>query len=122
MSSHTVTGRWFRVTRVAASALIASVLIIGGTGVASADPPLSNKNARPVTLTCGSETYQAVIAKATQFLLVDSTQTYVVTSLSSNGQLLFEVPGLASRSDQVTCTFSLDGRTFQSTGFFTPSN
>ncbi len=113
--------------RVASSALLAAVLSIAAVSAASADAPASNKNARPVTLSCGSAgTFQTVIVAAFQFLVTSDTRTFVVTSATdpTTGRLLFEVPGLASRSDQLSCTFTspFDGRTFSVTGFFTPKS
>ena len=104
-------------------AVLGLVLAASLAATALADPPATNKNARFITLYCGGAgTFETVIGAATQFHLLDSTQTYVVTSMSEGGTLLFQVPGLASRSDQVSCTFTLGGDTLDATGFFTPNS
>ncbi|CAN5766064.1 hypothetical protein BH23CHL7_BH23CHL7_05090 [soil metagenome] len=106
---------------VGASAALAIALSVSTFGVALADLPASNKNARFVTLQCENGTFQTVIGAATQFLLLDRTATYVVTSATVDGQLAFTVPGRLDKGNQVQCTFSLSGRTIEVTGFFTPA-
>lgn len=112
--------------RFVIAGVLASSMLLPAAGSVSADPPSSNKNANLITLSCGTAgTFDAVIGAALQFLLVDSTNTFVVTSLTdaTTGQRLFVVSGQQRKSNQVTCTFtSPSGRSFRATGFFTPSS
>ncbi len=126
MLSSTTRGMRGATRRFVIAGVLASSMLLPAAGAVSADPPLSNKNANPITLSCGTAgTFDAVIVSALQFLLVDGTRTYVVTSLTdaTTGERLFVVSGQQRKSNQVTCTFtSPSGRTFRSTGFFTPSS
>ncbi len=109
--------------RLGLSAALAVVLVVGTAGSAFADLPAKNKNARFVTLYCDTGTFETVIGAATQFLLLDGTGTYVVTSAVVNGQFAFSVPGRLDKGNEVNCTFTLpSGNEFVVTGFFTPAS
>jgi len=89
---------------IVAVALLASV-------PAMADPPPSNPNANVLTFDCsrGSETrtFQAVgILQSLQVAgqRLDGTGVIVFTHLEIDGQVIFDVPGQAGRSDLWSCT------------------
>ena len=80
---------------------------------AMADVPLTNPNANPLTFDCsrGSETqtFQAVailqsLSVAGQRL--DGNGVIVFTHLEVDGEVVFDVPGQAGRSDLWTCTIA----------------
>ena len=82
---------------------------------AMADPPSTNPNVNPATFTCvrGSETLTfraAGIAQSAQIAgqRLDGTGVIVFTRLVVDGQLIFEVPGQAERSDLWSCTIAED--------------
>jgi hypothetical protein len=82
---------------------------------AMADPPSTNPNVNPFTFTCvrGAETltFQATgIAQSAQIAgqRLDGTGVIVFTRLVVDGQLIFEVPGQADRSDLWSCTVAED--------------
>lgn len=82
---------------------------------AMADPPSTNPNVNPFTFTCvrGSETltFQATgIAQSAQVVgqLSGGSAVIVFTSLVIDGQLIFDVPGQAERSDLWSCTIAED--------------
>jgi hypothetical protein len=93
-------------TAVVAVTLLASV-------PAMADPPPSNPNTNVFTFDCsrGSEarTFQAVgilQSAAIAGHLLDGHGTIVFTHLEFNGQVVFDVPGQAGRSDLWSCTIA----------------
>jgi hypothetical protein len=82
---------------------------------AAADIPITNKNAGPATFHCmrGSEHTTFVAVGITQSAAIAgqvlTNQSVVVfTRLLIDGQLIFEVPGQANRSDLWTCTVEED--------------
>jgi hypothetical protein len=99
-----------RLLRIGTIVAIAALPLLSGTS-ALADPPSTNPNASPLTFIClrGSETltFQAVgIAQSAQIAgqRLDGHGVIVFTRLVIDGQVVFEVPGQAGRSDLWSCT------------------
>jgi hypothetical protein len=101
-----------RLVRIAISSTVVAAALLGG-GAALADPPPSNPNANVLTFDCsrGSElvTFQAVgilqsLSVAGQRL--DGTGAVVFTHIEIDGQVVFDVPGQAGRSDLWSCTIA----------------
>ena len=93
------------------SAIVAVTLL--ASAPAMADPPPSNPNANVLTFDCsrGSETqtFQAVgILQSLQVAgqRLDGTGVIVFTHLEIDGQVIFDVPGQAGRSDLWSCTIA----------------
>ena len=91
------------------SAIVAVTLL--ASAPAMADPPPSNPNANVLTFDCsrGSETqiFQAVgILQSLQVSgqRLDGTGVIVFTHIEVDGQVIFDVPGQAGRSDLWSCT------------------
>ena len=93
------------------SAIVAVTLL--ASAPAMADPPPSNPNANVLTFDCsrGSETqiFQAVgilqnLAVVGQRL--DGTGVIVFRHIEVDGQVIFDVPGQAGRSDLWSCTIA----------------
>ncbi len=106
---------------------IAAVTLLG-TVPAMADPPSTNPNVNPFTFTCvrGADTltFQATgILQSAQVAgqRVDGTGVVVFKRLVIDGQLVFEVPGQAKRSDLWSCTVA-EELTFLLDVFLTPRN
>jgi len=89
--------------------------IVAVTALASvpamADPPPSNPNTSVLTFTCsrGSETQTVQAVGILQSLQVagqrlDGTGVIVFTHIEIDGQVIFDVPGQAGRSDLWSCT------------------
>ena len=90
-------------------------LLLSGAAPALADPPLTNPNANPLTFICvrGSETvtFQAVGILQSATIAgqrLDGTGVIVFTRLVVDGEVIFEVPGQAGRSDIWSCTVAED--------------
>ena len=91
------------------SAIVAVTLL--ASVPAMAEPPLSNPNASSYTFDCvrGSETrtFQAVsILQSAALALQRSDGNGVITFMhvEVNGQVVFDIPGQAGRSDLWSCT------------------
>jgi hypothetical protein len=96
--------------RIAISSAVVAVTLLGGVP-AMADPPPSNPNASLYTFHCtrGSEalTFQAVsILQSAALALQRSDGNGVVAFMhvEVNGQVVFDIPGQAGRSDLWSCT------------------
>jgi hypothetical protein len=93
---------------------------------ALADPPLDqNSNAEVVTFHCtrGAETQTFVTVSIAQsaaiaLQLVDGTGVIMFVHVEVNGQVVYDRPGLAGRSDLWTCTE--EGFTFVAQMLLTP--
>ena len=101
-----------KLLRIGTLLAIVAVSLLAGTP-ALADPPPSNPNIDVFTFTCirGSETqtFQAVgIAQSAQIAgqRLDGKGVIVFVRLEVNGQVLFEVPGQAGRSDVWSCSIA----------------
>ena len=99
-----------RLMRMALSSAVIAVTLLAGVP-AMADPPLSNPNASSYTFDCsrGTETltvqtvsiaHNAAIAAQVS----DGTAVIAFRHVEVNGQVVFDVPGQAGRSDLWTCT------------------
>ena len=93
------------------SAIVAVTLL--ASAPAMADPPPSNPNANVLTFNCsrGSETRTFQAVGILQSLSVvgqrlDGTGVIVFTHLEIDGQVIFDVPGQAGRSDLWSCTIA----------------
>ena len=99
-----------RLLRIGALVAIVTFLL-SAAAPAMADPPSTNPNASPATFICvrGSETltFQAVgILQSAQIAgqRLDGHGVIVFTRLVVDGQVVFDVPGQAGRSDIWSCT------------------
>ena len=109
--------------------LLAIVLLpLQASAPAMADPPSTNPNVNPATFNCvrGSDTltFQATgILQSAQIAgqRVDGTGVIVFTRLVIDGQLVFEVPGQAKRSDLWSCTVA-ENPSVLLDAFLTPRN
>jgi hypothetical protein len=91
------------------SSVLAVTLL--GSVPAMAEPPLSNPNASSYTFDCsrGSETltFQAVSivqSAALSLQLSDGNGVITFMHVEVNGQVVFDIPGQAGRSDLWSCT------------------
>jgi hypothetical protein len=98
-------------TRLARFVAVAALLIAMLAAPASADPPSTNKNTSVLTFDCTrgfeSTSFQAIaIAQSLSVSghLLDGTGTIVFVHIELGGQVIFDVPGQAGRSDLWTCT------------------
>ena len=96
-----------RFVRIASLATFVCAALLAGP--ASADP--ANKNANVLTFNCtrGSETmsFQAVAILQNASIaghLLDGTRTIVFKHVEVGGQVIFDAPGQAGRSDLWTCS------------------
>jgi hypothetical protein len=81
------------------------------TGPALADPPPSNKNINPFTFDCtrGSESRQFVgvaIGQSASIAgqVVGTTEVVMFVQIIVQGVVVFDIPGLSTRSELWTCT------------------
>jgi hypothetical protein len=101
-----------RLVRTAVFSTVVAVTLLASVP-AMADPPPSNPNTNVFTFDCsrGSEarTFQAVgILQNAAIVgqLLDGHGTIVFTHLEFDGQVLFDMPGQAGRSDLWSCTIA----------------
>jgi hypothetical protein len=101
-----------KLARIAAISLIVATTLVAAAP-AMADPPPTNPNGNVLTFDCsrGAETqhFQAIgILQSLQISgqRLDGHGVIVFTHIEVNGQVVFDVPGQAGRSDLWSCTIS----------------
>ena len=93
------------------SAMVAVTLL--ASVPAMADPPPSNPNTNVFTFDCSrgsaTQTFQAIAILQSASIagqLLDGHGVVVFTHLEFDGQVIFDVPGQAGRSDLWSCTIA----------------
>jgi hypothetical protein len=101
-----------KLSRLATISLIVAAAFLSAAP-AMADPPTANRNSSILTLDCtrGSETqtFLAVTISQNAALaaqLVDGTGVIIIVHAEFNGEVVFDIPGQAGRSDLWSCTIA----------------
>jgi hypothetical protein len=96
----------------AVAGIVSTMLLLAGTP-AMADPPTSNPNGNVLTFSCvrGAEAqnFQAIgILQSAQISgqRLDGTGVVIFKRIEVNGQVVYDVPGQAGRSDLWTCSIA----------------
>lgn len=114
-----------RLARIGTMVAIMSVTLLA-SAPAMADPPPTNPNRIVFSFDCSrgseSETFQGVSILQNQAIALqrsDGHGVFVYAHVEVDGQVVFDIPGLAGRSDLWTCTIAgVPGVVFE--GLLTP--
>jgi|SRR5215212_11736885 len=102
-----------RLARTGATVVIMSATLLLASGTAMADPPSTNPNVIVFSVDCTrgleSESFQGVSIVQNQAIALqrlDGHGVFVYTHIELDGQVFFDVPGQAGRSDLWTCAIA----------------
>jgi hypothetical protein len=102
-----------RLVRTGIVSAIVAVTLLAGVPAMADPPPSHNPNTSVFTFACsrGSETrtFQAIAILQSASIagqLLDGRGVIVFTHIEFNGQVVFDVPGQAGRSDLWSCTIA----------------